>query len=309
MSERIVIVEADQAGERLDVFLTKYVEECASRSAARRMIDDSSVTVNEAHVRAHYQVHPGDRVHIDVPFVAAEQPLSAEQIPLDILYEDSDILVINKPVGMLVHPVRGQNSGTLVNALLYHCSSLSALNDADRPGIVHRLDRETSGVIIAAKTDTAHVHLARQFEKRRVIKKYIALVKGRLELDEGWIDAPIGKHAIHFDKKAICYDAEKGRSASTFYKVIKRFGTVATLTALFPKTGRTHQLRVHMKYLGHPILGDEKYGSGHNFPRLALHAQSIRFRHPEKYYFLEFSVPLPEEFLRVEEILAVHFKC
>jgi len=304
MSERTLIVEHDQAGIRLDVFLAKHVEECVSRSAARRMIDDGAVTVNEQQVSAHHKIHQGDQVYIRFSPPAEEKPLVPEKISLDILYEDADILVINKPVGMLVHPVRGQNSGTLVNALLYHCSRLSVSNEDDRPGIVHRLDRETSGVMIAAKTDQAHVHLARQFEKHKVTKKYIALVKGSVELDEGHIDVPIGKHAVHFDKKAVCYDPEQGRSASTFYKVIRRFEKTATMVALFPKTGRTHQLRVHMKHIGHPILGDEKYGNAQNFPRLALHAQSIRFRHPVKYYFLEFSVPLPEEILRAEDVLA-----
>ncbi len=305
MPERVVIVSSEQSGVRLDVFIASCSEQCVSRTAARRLIDDMAVTVNGACTSAHYKVHSGDQicVHSSADVVSSSSSLAPENIALDILYEDEHIVVLNKPAGMLVHPVRGQTSGTLVNALLYRYETLSAVNDPDRPGIVHRLDRETSGVMLAAKTDQAHVHLARQFEKRKVVKKYIAVVKGCVELDEGRIDAPIGKHAIHFDKKAVSYDSLKARSAETWYKVIQRFGTAATLVALFPKTGRTHQLRVHMKYIGHPVLGDEKYGRAQSFSRLALHAQSIRFRHPEKYYDLEFSVPLPEEFLHVEDIL------
>jgi len=307
MPERNFIVDVRQAGVRLDIFLSKNFGESVSRSCIRRWIDGRHVTVNEKQERAHHKVHNGDRVHVDLPAEpSGHSPLEAEEIPLDILYEDEELLVINKPAGMLVHPVHGQNSGTLVNALLHHCRTLSSLNEADRPGIVHRLDRETSGVIIAAKTDSAHAHLAKQFEKHKVIKQYRALVKGCVEMDEGTVDASIGRHAVHFDKKAIAPDPEEGRSAVTFYKVIKRFGNAATMLALFPKTGRTHQLRVHMKHIGHPILGDEKYGNAKGFPRLALHAQAIRFRHPQKYYFLECSAPLPEEFLDAEAVLSAN---
>ncbi len=304
MSERALIVDETQAGERLDIFLAKNCAECSSRTAARRLIDEHHVTVNGQDVRAHHKVHTGENIVIAIPVPTESGIVSPEQIVLDIIYEDEHLLVINKPLGMLSHPVHGQNTGTLVNAIMHHCQSLSSLNDPDRPGIVHRLDRETSGIIITVKNNKAHAILAKQFENRQVVKKYVAIVKGYLGLDEGMIDAPIARHAVHFDKKTVSYDTEKGRPAQTFYKVIKRIGEKATMVALFPKTGRTHQLRVHMKYLGHPILGDEKYGSGRSFPRLALHAQCIGFHHPVHGYFMECSVPLPEEFLHAEEIVS-----
>ncbi|HSV44070.1 MAG TPA: RluA family pseudouridine synthase, partial [Candidatus Bathyarchaeia archaeon] len=195
----------------------------------------------------------------------------------------------------------GRDSGTLVNALLYHCEELSDGSDDERPGIVHRLDRETSGVMIVVKNNETHVTLARQFEKHKVVKRYVALVKGCVEQDEGEIDAPIARHPLYFDKKTISYNAEQSKSAYTFYKVLRRFERSATLVALLPKTGRTHQLRVHMKHLGHPVLGDDKYGDARSFPRLALHAQSVCFWHPGYQSFLECSVPLPQELLHPEK--------
>ncbi|HNV23576.1 MAG TPA: RluA family pseudouridine synthase, partial [Candidatus Omnitrophota bacterium] len=215
---------------------------------------------------------------------------------LDIFYEDSFLLVINKPVGMTVHPASGCYTGTLVNALLHYSKELSDVNDAMRPGIVHRLDKETSGLMLVAKDNITHTKLAKQFERREIKKKYIALVEGDVLCDEGKVDVPIGRNPFHHEKKAVSYE-DSAKQAITFYQVLKRDHAV-TMIALFPQTGRTHQLRVHMKHLGHPILGDDKYGHKNKFPRLALHAQSISFFHPRTKDFLEFSSAIPIEFVK-----------
>ncbi len=292
------IIEADQKGLRLDVFLAQYVEQIPSRTFGRKLIDEGLVLLNGERVSPHHKVNEGDCVEVHMEDVEPEEmDVEPENIPLDVLYEDASLIVVNKPVGMLVHPVRGTGTGTLVNALLYYCKSLSNVNEEHRPGIVHRLDRETSGVILVAKNDQSHVRLARQFEKHKVQKKYIAIVKGWIEFDEGVVDAPLGKHPLHFDKRAVSFDETDSREAETSYRVIRRCKNNTTLVALFPKTGRTHQLRVHMKHLGHPILGDDKYGDKNSFPRLALHAQSIAFQHPIGKWPMEIFAPLPQEFL------------
>ena len=197
---------------------------------------------------------------------------------------------------MLVHPAQGIYSGTLVNALLFHCRQLSDFNGSSRPGIVHRLDKETSGLMIAVKDNQTHAQLARQFQKHKVKKQYVALVEGEVEFDEGIIDAPLGRHPVHHDLRDVQYN-DAAKNAVTFYRVIKRHKGV-TLLSLFPKTGRTHQLRVHMNHIHHPILGDAKYGRKGSFPRLALHARAIGFEHPHWKCFLEFSCRPPREFLQ-----------
>lgn len=276
--------------------LTKNAVKISSRSFIKRLIEENSVQVNGKEVKAHYKVTPGDEITIDIPDeIPADERIKPEHIPLDILYEDQNLLVVNKPSGMLVHPAAGHYSGTLVNALLYHSKHLSDVNVPYRPGIVHRLDQETSGVMVVAKDNTTHMNLSRQFEKHLVKKCYVALVEGRIEFDEGLIDASLGRHPRYFDKKTVSFD-ESARKAKTFYRVLKRFNT-ATYVACFPKTGRTHQLRVHLAYLGHPILGDSKYGKKNLFPRLALHAQSLGFFHPRTTQFMEFSIAPPKEFL------------
>ncbi len=298
MSPAIFKIEAHQAGLRLDVFLAQYIEQLPSRTVGRRLIEDGHVLLNGQRVRPHYKLSEGDSVELDLEKIEPNGMESEpENIPLDVLYEDPDLIVVNKPVGMLVHPVHGAGTGTLVNALLYHCKSLSNVNEAHRPGIVHRLDRETSGVILVAKNDLAHVRLARQFERHRVQKKYIAIVKGVIEFDEGKVDAPLGRHPSHFDKRAVLLDEPDTREAETLYRVIRRCKNNTTVVALFPKTGRTHQLRVHMKYLGHPILGDDKYGDRQSFSRLALHAQTIAFQHPSHKWLMEILAPVPQEIL------------
>ena len=295
MQTHVLKVDEENRHLRLDVFLTKSLPELPSRSFIKRLIESDGVTVNGKKGKANQKLFPDDEICVSLPpeEEAVDERIAAENIPLDILYEDEILLVVNKPSGMLVHPAKGCYSGTLVNALLYHCRELSDFNAEFRPGIVHRLDQETSGLLVVAKNNTAHMNLSRQFEKRRVKKRYVALVEGLIEFDEGVIDAGLGKHPRYFDKKAVVFD-DSAKNAKTFYRVLKRF-TNTTYVALFPKTGRTHQLRVHMAYLGHAILGDEKYGKKNSFSRLALHAQSLGFFHPGTTKYMEFSVVPPSE--------------
>lgn len=298
------MVEEESHRERLDVYLVRTLGGDYSRTVIKKMIENGGVLVNGQTAKVHYKLSAGEKVEWTGPLPQTASGLTAEDLPLDIFYEDKSLLVVNKPVGMTVHPGAGCSSGTLVNALLYYSqktpgATLSEVNTYERPGIVHRLDKETSGLIIVAKNNIAHVRLARQFEKHRVNKKYVALVKGILEHDEGRINAPLGRHPVHRQKKAVTFE-EGSKEAETFYRVMRRFGQKATLVALYPKSGRTHQLRVHMKYLGHPILGDDKYGEVHSFPRLALHAQAVAFLHPETKKYVEFSLPVPPEFLSFE---------
>ncbi len=292
MQTHVLKVDEENNQLRLDLFLTKALPEVPSRSFIKRLIESEGVTVNGKKVKAHQKLFVADEVCVFWPEEESiDERINPENIPLDILYEDEILLVVNKPSGMLVHPASGYYSGTLVNALLYHCRVLSDFHPTLRPGIVHRLDQETSGLLVVAKNNTAHMNLSRQFEKRRVKKRYVALVDGLIEFDEGLIDAGLGRHPRHFDKKAVAFD-DSAKKAKTFYRVLKRFQNT-TYVALFPKTGRTHQLRVHLAYLGHPILGDEKYGKKNSFPRLALHAQSLGFFHPGTTQYMEFSVVPP----------------
>lgn len=297
MQTHLLKVDQENSQQRLDVYLSKLLPDAPSRSFVKDLIEGGQVKVNKKSVKAHYKVCADDVVDVNVPEeVFLDENIKPEKIPLDVFYEDEDLLVINKPSGMLVHPAQGCYTGTLVNALLYHCQYLSDVNTSFRPGIVHRLDRETSGLMVIAKNNKTHANLARQFEKRHVKKRYIALVEGSIEFDEGLIDASLGRHPRHREKKSVVFD-EDARKAKTFYRVVKRFDR-ATLVALYPQTGRTHQLRVHMAYLGHPILGDDKYGKRNLFPRLALHAQSLGFFHPGTTKFCEFSCLPPQEFLQ-----------
>ena len=282
---------------RLDVYLTRELSDAPSRSYVKKLIDNGHVKVNERLVKAHHLVCTGDDICADIPaeFLTPTY-IEPQNIALDIVYQDPELFVINKPSGMLVHPARGRYRDTLVNALLYQSQQLSNFTgDLLRPGIVHRLDQETSGLILVAKNNIAHTKLAKQFKKRAVKKQYVALVSGEIEFDEGVIDAPIGTHPKHRDKKAVRFDSE-ARPSETVYKVIK-YSNGTSLVSLAPKTGRTHQLRVHMKYLGHPILGDDKYGKRTSFSRLALHARSIGFAHPADKKWIEFSTPIPAGFL------------
>jgi len=294
MKHQFIVEEAHQ-DLRLDIYLTHVIENIPSRSFVQKLIDAQLVTVNDKPAKTRYKVVLGDKIDVNIdPSSLEPQDLVAQKIALDVFYEDPDIVVINKPVGLTVHPAAGNQSGTLANALLGRFEELSDINGQVRPGIVHRLDKDTSGLIVIAKTNLAHARLARQFEKHTVIKRYVALVQGVVQFDQGMVNAPIGRHQKYHDQRRIVPEGE-GKEAISLYQVIKRFKK-STLIALFPQTGRTHQLRVHMKHLGHPILGDEKYGRKESFPRLALHAQSICFDHPITKHSIEFSCSLPAEF-------------
>lgn len=286
----------EHSGQRLDVFLTSVLTELPSRGHVQRLIEDGAVGVNDARVKPNYRLKPGDDINVDIPEgFATPQYAHPENIPLDIFYEDESLYIINKPSGMVVHPAAGCYSGTLVNALLYHAKNLSDFNTHLRPGIVHRLDAETSGLMVVAKDNITHTKLAKQFKRHMVKKQYVALVAGEVQFDEGKIDAPIGRNEERRERKAVSHE-EGSRDSVTFYKVRARKNGVS-LVSLFPKTGRMHQLRVHMEYIGHPILGDAKYGRRQSFPRLALHAQGLGFFHPRTKKFMEFLTPPPPEFL------------
>jgi len=308
--EQPLRITEELVATRLDVVITKAFPQVPSRTYVQRLIDQGQVKVNGKIFKAGYKVELDDEIVVALKLLDVGESVTPEDIPLDIFYEDQWLLVVNKPVGMLVHPVHGHHGGTLVNALMHHCKTLSDVNLPEddeehfdpaliRPGIVHRLDRETSGLLVVAKNNNVHVQLAKAFEKREIKKKYLAIVKGRIEFDEGRVDKALGRDPKKRDKKAVVAD-DVGKSAVTVYRVVRRFGSKATLVSLFPQSGRTHQLRVHMAYLKHPILGDDKYGEAKSFSRLALHAQSLGFIHPELQTFMEFSTPVPAEFLSYE---------
>ena len=266
---------AERSGERLDVFISRRLPEL-TRSRVQKLIDDGCVTVSGARAKASLRVEAGQHIAVDVPppAPAAAQP---EPIALDIIFEDGDVLAVNKPPGMTVHPGAGHVSATLVNAILAHCNDLSGIGGVLRPGIVHRLDRDTSGVILVAKNDAAHQSLARQLKERTVEKTYLALVEGTPRPAEGVIDAPIARDPRRRERMAVL---DGGREAVTRYRVIERFGG-ASLVEAQPKTGRTHQIRVHLAAIGHPIVGDRVYGKASPLVRRQfLHALRITFAHP-----------------------------
>ena len=295
MVHKFTVTDAHE-GLRLDVFLTQVLEDIPSRAFVQKLIAQQRVTLNGKQAKPNVKVSVGDKVVADVdPASLAVKDIKAENIALNVFYEDDDLVIINKPVGLTVHPASGSHSGTLVNALMHRFQGLSSVNGPVRPGIVHRLDKETSGLLIVAKTNMAHARLARQFEKHTVVKKYVARVEGKVQFDQGMIDAAIDRHPKYHDQRQVSPTGE-GRAAQTLYQVIKRFPR-STLITLYPQTGRTHQLRVHMKHLGHPILGDDRYGRKVLFPRLALHAQGIIFAHPSTKQQVGFSCPVPKEFL------------
>lgn len=279
-----------EAGARLDLFLAeKYPE--LSRSRIQGIINDRLLTVNQKIEKPSYRIRSGDRIEFKMP---EPTPLEAEpeQIPLEVLYEDQDLVVVNKPQGMVVHPAEGNYSGTLVNALLFHCRDLSGINGRLRPGIVHRIDKDTSGVLVVAKTDFAHQGLAEQIKRHAVARIYTALVRGNLADERGTVDAPIGRHPVDRKRMAVVHG---GRRAVTHYRVLKRFRGYDLIEARL-ETGRTHQIRVHMAYIGHPLVGDLRYGPADNKLGLqgqALHATTLGFIHPRTGDYIEFSVSLP----------------
>lgn len=295
MIKHQLTVEKENANLRLDVYLTQTLSDLPSRTFIQRVIDEGNVLVNGQREKAKYKIAGGDEIKVEYSGdLIPDKELKPEKIKLNIFYEDQSIVLINKAVGMTVHPASGRYTGTLANALLYHFKILSDLNPG-RPGIVHRLDKETSGLIVVAKTNQAHVRLGRQFERHTVGKKYIALVQGAVRFDQGKVEVPLKRHVKYHDMRQVAAEGE-GKEALTYYEVLKRLKK-ATLVALYPQTGRTHQLRVHMKHLGHPILGDDRYGYKETFSRLALHAQSIAFEHPVIRQWVEFSTIVPKEFL------------
>lgn len=285
--------------KRLDVFLAE-VQTDISRSFIQKLIEDHCVEVNGVEGRSKYKLKIGDHIDLKIPDPSPLE-LTPENIPLKIVYEDESIIVIDKPAGMVVHPAPGHSRGTLVNALLYHCADLAGIGGVERPGIVHRLDKETSGLVVVAKTDAALQSLSQQFQDRSVKKEYLALVKGQVKTKRGMIDSPIGRHKISRTKMSL--DPEAGRAAQTEYELIQCFEGYSYLR-LFPKTGRTHQIRVHLASIGYPILGDKLYGGAKSgsakklLARHALHAHQLQLRHPRSDKIMTFSSPLPEDMAR-----------
>ena len=289
-----VLLRADRDGERLDQFLARSVEGL-TRSAAQRLIEEGAVTCNGKAVKKNARTAVGDDVALTLPDPEPVDVLP-QDIPLDVVYEDADVIVVNKPVGMVVHPAPGHPDGTLVNALLYHCkNSLSGINGELRPGIVHRIDRDTSGLIIAAKNDAAHLALAAQLQDHSLYRYYEAVCVGGLKEDRGTVDAPIGRHPVDRKKMAV---VAGGRSAVTHWSVLERFPGYTYVECRL-ETGRTHQIRVHMAHIGHPILGDTVYGAKKPVPGLqgqCLHAVGLRFLHPRTGELVELWCDLPEAF-------------
>jgi len=286
-------VGEEDAGSRLDVYLVGEAQGL-SRSYIQRLLEGGMVTVNGKEARAGYRVKGGDVVVLAVPEPEGLN-LAPEDIPLDVYYEDSDVLVVNKPRGMVTHPAERNYSGTLVNAILYHCRDLSGINGVLRPGIVHRLDKDTSGLLVVAKNDAAHLNLAVQLKERRITRRYLALAHGRVKEENGVIDAPIGRDPRDRQKMAVV--ARNSREAVTHYKVLDRLSNY-TLLELKLETGRTHQIRVHLAFIGHPVAGDPKYGPRRIHFGLEgqfLHAAVLGFNHPRTGAYLEFSALLPPE--------------
>lgn len=278
------------SGRRLDVYLTEYFRGGYSRTYLQKLINDGNVLINGRLKKPDCKIRQDDEIEITIPprRVSGIQP---EHIPLDVIYEDKDLLVVNKPAGMVTHPGAGVKSGTLVNALLYHCKGLSGAGGALRPGIVHRLDKDTSGIMLAAKNDFTHRQLAKQFKDRKIERRYAALVEGVMQFDSDEINLPIGRHIKDREKMAVKFAGAK--EAITRYKVIKRFSD-STLLEITPITGRTHQIRVHMKAVGHPIVGDKKYGAKNaSAARQMLHSQWVKFFHPILKRHMEFSCKPP----------------
>jgi 23S rRNA pseudouridine1911/1915/1917 synthase len=291
-------VALDAAPERLDRYLTRIFTN-RSRSQIQRWIAQGRVRSADMPLKASHRIKPGEILEIAVPPIPTEpSSILPEPIPLSIIYEDEHILVVDKPAGMVVHPAPGHPTGTLVNALLSYVNRLSQVAGPLKPGIVHRLDKETSGLLVVAKDDTSHRALARQFAERLVLRQYLAVVKGQVASDEGTIQIPIGRHPIHRQRMSVRW--EGGRDACTRYRVLRRF-LQASLLELSLHTGRTHQVRVHLAALGHPLLGDRRYGVHGGCPRQALHAHRLGFIHPATDRWMVFHAPLPpdlDQFIR-----------
>ena len=289
-------------GERIDKCLSMLIDSL-SRSFIQKLIREDGVSVGGKPVKANYRVKAEDEVIFELPD-SVEPDIEPENIPLEILYEDQDVIVVNKPKGMVVHPAAGHYSGTLVNALLYHCKgSLSGINGVMRPGIVHRIDKDTTGSVIACKNDAAHECIAAQLKEHSIKRAYHAIVVGELKEDEGTIDKPIGRHPT--ERKKMAVNEKCGKRAVTHYRVLQRFRGYTYVECCL-ETGRTHQIRVHMASLGHPLLGDEVYGRGKcpfSLQGQTLHAKTLGFIHPGNGEYVETDAPLPEYFVKLLERL------
>ena len=300
-----------QSALRVDKFLMNMIDN-TTRNKIQQAAENGSILVNDVPVKSNYKVKAGDVVRLVLGHPTYEQLLTPENIPLDIVYEDDQLLVINKPAGMVVHPGHGNYSGTLVNALAYHFKNLP-MNSSERPGLVHRIDKDTTGLLVVAKTEHAMAYLTKQFAEKTSEREYIALVWGNIEEDEGTVEGNIGRHDTNRMQMAVHSNDEKGKPAVTHYKVLERFGYV-TLVSCQLETGRTHQIRVHMKHIGHTLFNDERYGGdsilkGTTFtkykqfvdncfkvlPRQALHAKTLGFEHPITKEFLRFDSPIPQD--------------
>ena len=302
MNEIVMEITPEMEGERIDKCISNYLESL-SRSYIQKIIKDGKAYVNDAVVKAYYKVKVDDKVQFEIP--DCEEPdIPPQDIPLDILYEDKDILIVNKPKDMVVHPAPGHYEGTLVNAIMFHCKDeLSGINGVLRPGIVHRIDKDTTGSIIICKNDEAHRKIAQQLKEHSITRKYRAIVYGRIMEEEGTVNAPIGRHPT--DRKKMAINEKNGKPAVTHYKVLERFDKYTYIECQL-ETGRTHQIRVHMTSIGHPLLGDEVYGNAKCPFKLegqTLHAMTIGFIHPTTGEYVEYEAPLPEYFEHLLQIL------
>ena len=289
----------NQEGERIDRYLSEEMED-RSRSYIQKLIKEQYVIVNQKPVKANYRLSLGDMVEITLP-EAKEPDIIPENIPRDILYEDQDIIIVNKPKQMVVHPAPGHYSGTLVNALMYHCGQeLSGINGTMRPGIVHRIDMDTTGSLIVCKNDMAHQSLSEQLKVHSIKRVYVAIVHGNIKEDNGTVNSPIGRHPT--ERKKMSIHTKNGRNAITHYKVLERFGEYTYIQCEL-ETGRTHQIRVHMASIGHPLVGDQVYGPRKcPFPKLqgqTLHAKTLGIIHPRTGEYLEINAPLPDYFIEL----------
>lgn len=290
-------VTEQDVSTRLDIFVSNKIK-IYSRSYIKKLINDGMVNVNNVIRQPNYKLKSGEQVEVLIP-KSVKIDIKPENIEIDVIYEDSYIMIINKPKGMVVHPAHGNYSGTLVNALLYQCTSLSGINGIIRPGIVHRLDKDTSGLIVVAKTNVAHIELSNQFKAGSVIRKYVALLEGKMKSDIGVVKAPIGRHLV--DRKKMMVTSKNSKYAETKYKVLKSFKNNTLIEAKL-ETGRTHQIRVHMSYIGHPVVGDVLYGykkNRFNLKGQLLHASILGFNHPMTEKDIEFRAPLPDYFVKV----------
>lgn len=295
MNKAYFTADAEDKGTRIDKYLSEQMDNF-SRSYVQKVLKDGGVLVNEKPVKANYKLADADKIEVLIPEIE-EPDIVPENIPLDILYEDKDVLVVNKPKGMVVHPSAGHYSGTLVNALMYHCKDdLSGINGVMRPGIVHRIDMDTTGALVVCKNDNSHNALADQLKVHSITRRYRAIVHGVIKEDEGTVNAPIGRHPIERKKMAI--NEKNGKEAVTHYRVLERFRNFTYIECQL-ETGRTHQIRVHMASLHHPLLGDAVYGPAkcpYKLQGQTLHAMILGFIHPSTGDYMEFSAPIPEYF-------------